>query len=154
MGIAHAVACRSPCSRRQFGAILVKNDSIIATGYNGSVRGAINCGIDCDCLKDTHNEKSYKSYAYCPAVHAETNAILNAARNGISVKGSILFLTPLSRRSNRQEGDRPCHICRRMLINAGFKKCVYVDNKGKYIVESIVKWVELEDEWIGDRTRR
>ena len=85
MKIARVGALRSPCARRQFCALIIKNDSIISIGYNGSARGSWNCGIDVQCLKDLHKEPSYISYYNCPAVHAEINAIVNAARNGISV---------------------------------------------------------------------
>ena len=144
MEIARSVAKRSPCSRRKFGAILVKEDAILATGYNGSARGVINCGTKVECLKDAHREPSHVSYKYCPAVHAETNAVLNAARSGVSTLGATLYLAP----AEDNAGDRPCHICRRMCINAGIKDCYYVDKEGRMTHEESGWWVSLENEWI------
>lgn len=143
IGIARSVARRSPCTRRKYGAILVKNDSILASGYNGSVRGTINCGIECKCLKDTHKEKSLESYNFCPAVHAEVNAVLNAARNGVSVLGATLYLTELD-----GKGDRPCRWCRRVIINSGIKDCYHLAKSGKVVYETIEEWIELENAWI------
>src|SRR3989304_9186352 len=91
--IAKDIALRSPCiSRRGFGAILVKDDAIISTGYAGTVRGAQNCGIDNPCLKDLYNEAPHLSYEHCCSIHAEMNCIINAARMGISTIGATLYL--------------------------------------------------------------
>jgi dCMP deaminase len=137
---------RSPCfERRQFGAILVKNDVIISTGYCGSVRGAINCGIDCKCLKNLHKEEAMKSYNHCPSVHAEMNVVVNAARNGVSTVGSTLYL------STPQEGDRPCFLCRRFLIQAGVKDCYYKSKDGSILHETAEEWIELENKWISEQ---
>ena len=93
--IARTVAERSSCSRRKFGAIIVKDDAILSTGYNGSARKTRNCGTDrMPCLKDIHKEAPNKSYIYFPAIHAEVNAIINAARIGVSIVGGTLYLSP------------------------------------------------------------
>ena len=142
--IAKDVAERSPCSRRQFGAVIVNNDSIIATGYNGSVRGAPNCGIECLCLKDLHKEASYESYDNCPAIHGEVNAILNAARIGISVLGATLYLSSFK----EGNGDRPCHLCRRVIINSGIKDCYFITKTGEVVHEQVESWIKFERDWI------
>jgi dCMP deaminase len=120
--IAKDVARRSPCTRRKFGAVIVLDDSIISTGYNGSVRGSINCGLDCPCLKDINDEASIKSYDHCPAVHGEMNAIISAARRGVSVKGGTLYLEVIFGSQKRR--DRPCFLCRRFMIQADRKSVV------------------------------
>ena len=163
--IAKDVALRSPCiSRRRFGAILVKDDAIIATGYAGTVRGAINCGVGCTCLKDLYGEEPYKSYEHCASIHGEMNAIINAARVGISTVGATLFLSEVNDRN-----DRPCHLCRRFIIQAGIKDVYYykkeVTNKMHRtgflswsnvqlpIFHEMVseEWVKLENDWIQDQ---
>jgi len=103
--IAKAVSKRSPCLKRQIGAIIVKDDSIVSTGYNGPPRGEPHCKI-CPRIDKPHGS-SYTEE--CPAVHAEENCIINAARNGVSVRGGALYLYD----------GKPCYRCRRLLKNAG-----------------------------------
>jgi dCMP deaminase len=141
--IAHTVSTNSKCSRRKFGAILVKDDVILSTGYNGSVRGSLNCGTEIKCLKDLHNEPAYTSYEYCPAVHAEVNAVINAGRE--RARGSTLFLAELSGGS-----QRPCVNCRRVLIQAGVYDC-YNFVKDEIHHELVSKWINMEDKWMSDK---
>ena len=149
LALARDVALRSPCSRRRFGAIIVKNDAILSTGYNGSCRGAMNCGEDIECLKDLNNEESYKSYSYCPAVHAEQNAVINAARSGVSVLDSTMYLAPFV----KKDGDTACHLCMRTLINAGVKDFYYLNKDGKIVYSKIADWIKLENEWMENQKR-
>jgi len=118
LGIACAVAARSTCLRRKFGAIVVKNDAIVATGYNGPARGVVNCA-EVGCLKDETNMPEYKGYDYCTAVHAEENAIINAARHGTSVLGSTLYIYGTYAKTGELTEAQPCDRCKRALINAG-----------------------------------
>ena len=140
--IARAIAQGSKCSRRKFGAILVKKDTIISGGYNGSVRGSLNCGLDVPCLKDLVGEESYKSYQFCPAVHAEQNAIINAGRE--RAYGSTLFLNS----SEDGKCERPCRMCRRACIQAGVYDCYYKDKENKIHHELVEDWIQLENEWM------
>lgn len=117
--IASAVAQRSTCNRRQYGAVLVKNDRIIATGYNGSARGEVNCCDGGTCARQglPHNT-GYTSA--CPAVHAEQNALLSAGREA---EGATLYL------AGREGGKpianpEPCEICRRFIINCGVNEVI------------------------------
>ena len=141
--IAKSVSTRSPCSRRKCGALLVKTDSIISTGYNGSVRDSINCGIEIPCIKDKHKEESLTSYVHCPAIHAEVNSIINSGRSGVSTIGSTLFLYS----SITTDCGRPCIYCRRVIINAGVKDC-YFGNENEIQHEEIQDWIKLENEWM------
>jgi dCMP deaminase len=148
LNVAKTMAERSPCSRRKFGAILVKNDTIISTGYNGSPRGTFNCGEDVKCLKDVHNEEHYKSYEHCPAIHAEMNVVINAARSGISTIDSTLFLSGYENYS-----ERPCILCRRFIIQAGVADCYYYDKEGKIVYEKVEEWQSMENEWMKNEER-
>ena len=142
------VAKRSKCARRQFGAILTTEDGVhLSDGYNGSARGTLNCGRDLPCGKDLMNEPHQTSYAYCAAVHAEQNAIINAARNGVATKGSILFL------NSKEDGDcsRPCNMCMRGIINAGITDIYYKDNKGTVRHEKTSMLVKRQNDWMKER---
>ena len=110
---ARVVAQRSTCIRRQVGAVLVKGERIIATGYNGAPQGLPHC-LEAGCLRDEKGIPSGHRYELCRGVHAEQNALINAARYGVSTLDSILYCT-----------TQPCMLCARMLINAGVIKIVH-----------------------------
>jgi dCMP deaminase len=113
MEITTLVAKRSTCRRRAVGAIIVKDKRILSTGYNGAPTGTRHC-IDIGCLREELNIASGQRHELCRAIHAEQNAIIQAAYHGVSVKGATLFCTHL-----------PCAICAKMIINAGIKKIFY-----------------------------
>lgn len=115
LNIALAVAQRSTCIRKRYGAVIVKNDEIIATGYNGAPRGELNCNCIGKCARV--NYKHGEGYALCPAVHAEQNAIISASRN--EMLGSDLYLACIE-----NPEPEPCVICRRMIKNAGISRVV------------------------------
>lgn len=126
LGIAKAVAQRSPCLKRHYGCIIVKNDEIIATGYNGNPRGIENCCDKGECrrMKIPHNTGDYSD---CFSVHAEQNAMLSAARK--DMLGSVMYLYceeyyPKSYEFYEVQNPMPCPICERMIINAGISKIV------------------------------
>lgn len=119
MGIAKAVSKRSSCLKRQYGAVVVNNQEIISTGYNGSPRGELNCCDlgHCERLNEVHNSGKYD---LCKSVHAEQNALISASRKDMI--GGILYLYG---EENGQEIDaRPCPICARMIRNAGILEVV------------------------------
>jgi len=144
LAIAKAVAQRSPCIRRQFGAIVVRDDVVVSTGYNGPARGVVNC-MEVGCLKDEMNVPHYTGYEWCIGVHAEENAVVNAARHGASVLGGTLYLYGQNYRDGSLVEGRPCDRCKRILINAGIKRVVT-----KRADSTIVKW-DVED-WIREDT--
>ena len=114
MDLAHLVSSRSTCRRHNVGAVLVgEGMEIISTGYNGAVRGAKDC-LELGCLRDQLGIKSGTRHEICRAVHAEQNAIINAARQGVSTLNSTMYVT-----------INPCLICAKMIINAGVKRVVY-----------------------------
>lgn len=110
--IAHLVATRSTCLRRKVGAVVVKNKQILTTGYNGAPTGIAHCD-KVGCLREELKVPSGQRHELCRALHAEQNAFLQAARHGVSLDGSILYIT-----------TQPCSICAKMIINVGIKKIV------------------------------
>ena len=113
MQISTLVSTRSTCMRRQVGALLVKDKNILATGYNGVPSGITHCDVT-GCLRDQFKVPSGERHELCRGLHAEQNAIIQAARHGVNIDGSILYCT-----------DSPCSICSKMLINAGVQTIVY-----------------------------
>lgn len=105
--ITQLVATRSTCMRRQVGGLLVKNKNILATGYNGVPSGISHCDLS-GCLREQLKVPSGERHELCRGLHAEQNAIIQAARHGVNIEGSTLYCT-----------DSPCSICTKMLINAG-----------------------------------
>ena len=121
LGIAAAVTKRSTCLRRQYGAVVVKNDEIVATGYNGSPRGEENC---CDvgiCWREAHGIPHGEQYEKCVAVHAECNAIISASRN--ELLGATLYLFGFEN-GEALSAPEPCLICSRLIKNAGIRNVI------------------------------
>ena len=115
LGIAKAVSARSTCLRRQYGAVIVKDDEIIATGYNGSPRGTTNCSDSGECWRAANGIPHGQQYEKCVAVHAEENAIISAARRDMI--GAILYL--YGEENGKSIDAEPCEICRKLILNAG-----------------------------------
>lgn len=120
LNIAYAVARRSTCIRRQYGCVIVKNDEIIATGYNGSPRGEENCCDIGHCWREEHNVPHGERYEACKSVHAEQNAIISASRSELI--GSTMYLVGIE--NGKLIEAVPCDICRRFIQNAGIKEVV------------------------------
>ena len=121
LDIAAAVAARSTCIRRQYGAVIVKNDIIVSTGYNGTARGLINCCDLNECYREAHNIPHGQQYEKCKAVHAEANAIINASREEMC--GAILFLAGFEN-GERMKNPTPCEMCSRMITNSGIRRVI------------------------------
>ena len=116
LDIAAAVSARSTCLRRQYGAIIVKNDIIIATGYNGAPRDRMNCCDVGSCWRESHNVPHGEQYEKCRAVHAEANTIISAAR--LDMLGGTLYLAGFEN-GERLTDAKPCEMCQRLIENAG-----------------------------------
>ncbi|MGB9675428.1 MAG: deoxycytidylate deaminase [Candidatus Nanoarchaeia archaeon] len=138
--IAETVAKRSPCVRRKYGAIVVKNDSIVSTGYNGPARGSTNCEIGC--AKEILNLPHYSGYDHCPAVHAEENCIINAARNGSSVLEGTLYLYGIDAKTNKFVEGMPCPRCKRSLINGGIEDVITINKNGDIVRLYVKEWAK------------
>lgn len=117
MDIVDLIKTRSTCLRRQVGALIVKDKRILATGYNGAPIGCKHC-VQTGCLRDKMGIPSGERHELCRGIHAEQNAIIQAAYSGVSVKGGILYVT-----------TQPCVLCAKMIINSGLVKVIF---KGDY----------------------
>lgn len=115
MDIARLVARRSTCLRRQVGAVLVKEKNILATGYNGTPSGITHCA-EVGCLRQQLGVPSGERHELCRGLHAEQNAIIQAAKHGVNIAGATLYCT-----------NSPCSICSKMLINAGIARIIYLE---------------------------
>ena len=127
MGIASLVSERSTCKRRAVGAVLVKDKRILATGYNGAPTGLKHC-LDIGCLREDLNIPSGERHELCRGIHAEQNAIIQAAFHGVSIRDATLFCTNL-----------PCSICAKIIINAGIKKVYYKSEYSDPMSEEMLK---------------
>jgi len=138
LNISREVSRRSTCLRRWFGAVIVKNDQIISTGYAGAARGAKNC---CDigfCPRQQANIPRGERYELCRSVHAEMNAIIHASRHDMI--GSTLYLVGLEASSGEiVKNAVPCKICTRLIINAGIEEVIVLD------VDDEIKFYQVED---------
>lgn len=144
LDIAKAVCKRSPCVRRRYGAIIVKDDTIVSTGYNGPARKVLNC-YEIGCIKDVLNLPHGSSYELCPAVHAEENVIVNAARNGANVLGGVLYIYGESAKDNEIVEAIPCSRCKRILINAGISEVIMKTKDGIKKIK-VEEWVKEDSE--------
>lgn len=128
LDIAAAVAARSTCVRRKYGAVIVKNDRIVSTGYNGAARGVANC---CDagvCWREENGIPHGEQYEKCHAVHAEANAIINASKE--EMEGATLYLVGFED-GKRMTYPAPCSMCARLIRNAGIDKVVTDADEGE-----------------------
>ena len=144
LDIAETVLERGTCLRRNYGAIIVKNDQIISTGYVGAPRGRQNC-IDMGvCVRENLKVPRGERYELCRSVHAEQNAIIHASRD--DMLGSILYLVGKDvKTGNYVENASACSMCKRMIINAGIEKVIIRNAKDKYTVVSVSDWI-INDE--------
>ena len=122
LGIAEAVLKRSTCIRRKYGAVIVKDDEIISTGYNGAPRGWKNC---CDagyCYREREGIPHGERYEFCRSVHGESNAIISASRRDMI--GATLYLAGREANGSPVQNAEPCAMCKRLIINAGIKEVI------------------------------
>ena len=130
LNIALSVAQRSTCLRRKFGAVIVKENTIVGTGYNGNARGVINC--------------QGKSYDYCPAVHAEENAIINSNRSDRI--NSTLYIAGIDSKGEYTIA-LPCQRCQRKIINSQIKEVIILKNDGTPMIFNVQDYVKQDSEW-------
>jgi len=143
LDIAATVLERSTCMRRCYGAIIVQNDEIVSSGYNGAPRGRKNCGDLGYCAREALNIPSGERYELCRSVHAEANAIISAPRR--EVLGATLYMACKDPATGELiPGSTSCSMCRRLIINAGIARVVIRDTPTDY------RLVDVEKEWIED----
>jgi dCMP deaminase len=144
LDIADAVRSRSTCLRRQYGAIIVKNDEIVSTGYNGAPRGRKNCSELGRCTREELKIPSGQRYELCRSVHAEANAIISAQRSAMI--GGTLYLAGRDANTGALlDSTTPCSMCRRMIINAGIESVVCRTGDDAYTVTPVSEWIENDD---------
>ena len=145
LDIAETVLRRATCLRRVYGAIIVKNDEIISTGYNGAPRGRQNCVDMGFCTREAMKIPSGERYELCRSVHAEANAIISAARR--DTVGSTLYLVGRNAQTGELlHGATSCAMCRRLVINAGIEKVIIRNTETEFSVVDVEDWVNLEDD--------
>ncbi len=146
LNIADAVLDRSTCLRRKYGAIIVKNDEILSTGYNGAPRGRVNCSQLGYCNREQLNIPSGQRYELCRSVHAEANAIISAARRDM-IGGTLYLVGRSAADGELLRGTASCAMCRRMIINSGITRVVNrIGDDGIEIID-VQNWI-VNDESI------
>ena len=144
LDIAEAALERSTCLRRQFGAIIVRDDEIVATGYNGAPRGRRNCSDLGRCTRRELNIPAGERYELCRSVHAEANAIISAARR--DMMGATLYLVGRDTATGGYYPETtPCAMCRRLIINAGIQRVVIRNTETDYSVVHVEDWIREDD---------
>ena len=144
LDIAETVIGRATCLRRCYGAIIVKNDEIISTGYNGAPRGRKNCVDLGYCTREAMKVPRGQRYELCRSVHAEANAIISAARR--DMVGGTLYLVGKDAATGALLGDATsCSMCRRLIINAGLEKVVIRRTETEFQVVPVEEWVQEDD---------
>ena len=144
LDIARTVATRSTCLRKKFGAVIVKDDTIVSTGYNGAPRGRKNCDEIGSCMRDKLGIPRGERYELCRSVHAEQNAIIAASRERMI--GSTLYLVCLDSKTGELVGDvMSCMMCKRQVINAGIEKVVIRNTHDKYTEVNVQEWIDNDE---------
>ena len=148
LDIAQTGAERSTCLRKKYGAIIVRNDVIVSTGYNGAPRGRKNCSDLGYCMRDKLNIPRGERYEMCRSVHSEANAIIAAPRE--QMLGATLYMTcvdPVD--GSLVAGTTSCMMCKRLIINAGISKVIVRDTKDDFRVIDVESWIDDDDSLSG-----
>ena len=149
LDIAQTVSERSTCLRKKFGAIIVKNDTIVSTGYNGAPRGRKNC---CDlgfCLRDKLGIPRGERYEMCRSLHAEANAIIAASREQM-IDATLYMACIDPKTSEILAGMNSCAMCKRHIINAGISTVIIRDTKDQFRIISVRDWIITDDSLSGE----
>ena len=148
LDIAQTVAERATCLRKKYGAIIVKNDSIVSTGYNGAPRGRKNCTDLGYCMRDQLNIPRGERYEMCRSVHSEANAIIAASRE--QMLGATLYMACIDGKTGELVGDTcSCMMCKRLIINAGIKTVIIRTTATEYKTIEVESWIEDDDSLSG-----
>ncbi len=148
LDIAQTVAERSTCLRKHYGAIIVKNDVIISTGYNGAPRGRINCSDLGGCFRDKLNIPRGERYELCRSVHSEQNAVIAASRE--QMLGSTLYMVCVDPSSGEVvSGTNNCMMCKRVILNAGIERVIIRDTAEEYREIKVSEWIDDDDSLSG-----
>jgi len=149
LNICETISNRGTCLRRNFAAIIVKNDEIISTGYTGAPRGRKNCSDLGVCRREELKVPRGTRYELCRSVHAEQNAIISARRN--DMLGATLYLIGKEVKTGELvQNASPCSLCKRFIINSGIEKVIIRGNETQYNVVYVEEWIENDDSLKGD----
>lgn len=144
LDIAETVLERGTCLRRNYGAIIVKHDEIISTGYSGAPRGRMNCSDMGYCIRQKLNIPRGQNYEKCRSVHAEANCIISASRRDMI--GATLYLVGKDMDTGKYVQDaNSCSMCKRLILNAGIERVIIRDSEEKYRAILASKWIEDDD---------
>ena len=143
LDLAEIVSNRCTCLRRHYGAVIVKNDEVISTGYAGAPRGRKNCSDLGYCIRSQMGIPRGERYELCRSVHAEANAIISASRD--KMIDATLYLTGVETDGSYVANSCCCSMCKRLVINAGIKEVVIRDDKNAYRVIPVSDWIENDD---------
>ena len=148
LDIAQTVAERSTCLRKKYGAIIVKNDTIVSTGYVGAPRGRKNCSDLCRCMRDEMNIPRGERYEMCRSVHAEMNAIINASRE--QMLDGVMYLAGVDAKTGELVKNACCcMMCKRLVLNAGITMVIVRETKDEFTVYETADWIENDDSLSG-----
>ena len=148
LDLAEIVSQRTTCLRRRFGAVIVKNDEVISTGYVGAPRGRKNCTDLGYCIRTELQIPRGERYELCRSVHAEANAIISASRD--KMIDATLYLTGVEVADGSYVSNSCCcSMCKRMVINAGIKEVIIRDDKDNYRIIPVSDWIEDDESLIG-----
>lgn len=148
LDIAETVAERSTCLRKKYGAIIVKNDIIVATGYNGSPRGRKNCSDLQFCMREKLGIPRGERYELCRSVHAEANAIISASAE--ESRGATIYMACVNPSDGTLVGGTSsCAMCKRMIINAGIERVIVRNDKENFTIFDVTDWIENDDSLSG-----
>ena len=148
LDIAETVSTRSTCLRKQYGAIIVKNDIIISTGYNGAPRGRKNCSDLQYCMRNKLGIPRGERYEMCRSVHAEANAIIAADRD--KMLDSVLYMACVDPETNGLvPGTCSCMMCKKLVINAGIREVIVRESKTEYTIYNVEDWIKEDDSLTG-----
>ncbi len=144
LDIAESVLERSTCIRRNFGAVIVKNDEIVSTGYNGAPRGRKNCVDLGYCMREKLNIPRGERYELCRSVHGEENAIISAARKDI-IGGTLYLVGKTYGKDEYVKDARPCAMCKRTIINSGLENIIIRNTKTKYTIINVQEFIDNDE---------
>lgn len=144
LDLAEVVSQRGTCLRRHYGAVVVKNDEVISTGYTGAPRGRKNCSDIGTCVRQKLNIPRGERYELCRSVHAEVNAIISAAREEL-IGGTIYLVGKEVSTGEYIKNSNSCSMCKRIIINAGIKQVVIRDTKDDYRVINVSQWIDDDE---------
>lgn len=148
LDLAEVVSKRSTCLRRSYGAVIVKNDEVISTGYVGAPRGRANCSDLGRCIREELKIPRGERYELCRSVHAEANAIISASRR--DMLGAVMFLAGTDVKTGEYiANSNSCSMCKRQIINSGIEKIYIRDTKDEYREILVQEWIDNDESVIG-----